>query len=165
MTRGQTKVNSNQTKFRRTWCVFIPNLQGVGFGSKAQKYDQRWFPSRNGAIRDRSLWVGQRRIEALNSLIRGYFERNWVWSETIASAFFFLLIFCKFLFSCTGSAKMRPKNILIRELSRVWWLWPETRGSLRANAGPLERKLWLIVDHNVSYTKLSKFIHWVRNMH
>ena len=35
---------------------------------------------------------------------------------------------------------------------------------LIANAGPLKQKLWLTEDHDVSCGKLSKFIHWVRNM-
>ena len=112
-----------------------------------------------------NVWVG---------LIRGGFKRTFVSSDKSLSSIGsdrtpfwaqFISIFCT--------------------LTKRYWLWQEAtktalwsdthleadgfyqnqRGLADSKCLSPKRKFSITVDHDVSYGKLSKFIHWVRNMH
>ena len=110
-------------------------------------------------------WVWSWPLRAHLGLIRNVFERNGVWSGTISSALFFsfLLFFYLEMLSLPGGnnkAAFWAKTHLKSDSSA------QKKGfHLIAKAGPLQRKLWSAGDHDVSYGKLSKLIHSVRNIH
>ena len=79
--------------------------------------------------------------------------------------------------SATGSDRKRIREMLaLPRGNNKAAFWSETHlksdcsdqnkgDQLIAKAGPLQKIFWLAGDHDVSYGKLSKLIHWVRNIH
>ena len=83
---------SDQVQLAR--CVPRPKLQGLGFGSSAQWYDQRSLRSGDGMIRGHFVlgmvwsevtsvweWYDRRSLRSGDGMIRGHFGLGMVWSE------------------------------------------------------------------------------------
>ena len=128
-------------------------------------YDQRSLRSGDGMIRDHFglgmvwsevtsgwEWSDQRRIQAHISLIRDHFQR--------------IFLFLFFLNRDAGSVKRQQKA--------AFWLLTylesdvfnqNYRGSTDWKCQSPDKKVCLTVKYDVLFGKLSKFIHWVGNMH
>ena len=90
---------------------------------------QRSLTSGDGLIRSH-FWIIMAWSEVISvwvSVIRGGFKRSLVWSEKILSAIGSDLRPFRTHFFLAN--RQQKNNILIRDTSRVWWLWSETKWS------------------------------------
>ena len=173
--RSRPKLVYDQTQSSTHPCVPRPKLQGL-YGSSSALKSGRW--SGDGLIRGNF---------GLKSLDHGL---EMVWSEVN----FVWKVWSKADSSPLGSDQkcFRTQLGLIRdnfERPVFYWemlalprgknkaaFWSEThlksdssvqrRGvQLIAKVGPIQRTFWSIGDYDVSYGKLFKLIHWIRNKH
>ena len=107
-------------------------------------------------IHFRMGWSDQKQIQAHISLSRENFERNWVWSQTFSSGFFYFdsLFFYRGMLTLP---RCKKSSILFRDTSKVWWFWSETHlqsdgfdqnqmSPAYKNAGHLRSIFWLTVE-------------------
>ena len=116
--------------------------------------------------------------EATSSAIgsdHNLFERTFVWSEATSSVIgsdqgkfraHFPSFFCFFYWEIVALPGGSHKAAFWSETHLKSDSSDQKTGvQTITEAGPLQKKLWSTGDHDVSYGKLSKLIHWVRNIH
>ena len=153
--RAHAKITGSGRKFDRTTVWTMVWRWSDQRSIWSEKSDHRRIRAQLGLIITSSsaLRSDQKRFRTPLAQIRDHFERIMFFS--------FFCFFSQMLALPRGSHK------------EAFWSKPHLKSDssdqkkgvqLIAEAGPLQNKFWSIGDHDVSYGKLTKFIHGVRNI-